>query len=83
MLRPDVVVASQLDKRSTRGLLKEKGLHLVEFSVPRNLDEVRVEIREMGDVVGHPDRARAEVARLDDAMDVLVKELKRVKRQMP
>jgi iron complex transport system substrate-binding protein len=56
------------DKRSTRELLKEKGLHLAEFSVPRNLDEVRAQIREMGDVVGHPDRARAEVARLDDAI---------------
>jgi iron complex transport system substrate-binding protein len=68
VLRPDIVVASLFDKRSTRELLKEKGLHLAEFSVPRNLDEVRAQIREMGDVVGHPDRARAEVARLDDAI---------------
>jgi len=68
VLRPDIVVASQFDKRSTRELLKEKGLHLAEFSVPRNLDEARAQIREMGDVVGHPDRARAEVARLDDAI---------------
>ena len=68
VLRPDIVVASLFDKRSTRELLKEKGLHLAEFSVPRNLDEVRTQIREMGDVVGHPDRARAEVARLDDAI---------------
>jgi len=68
VLRPDIVVASLFDKRSTRELLKEKGLHLVEFSVPRNLDEVKVQIREMGDVVGHPDRASAEVARLDDAV---------------
>jgi iron complex transport system substrate-binding protein len=68
VLRPDIVVASQFDKRSTRELLKEKGFHLVEFSVPRNLDEVKAQIREMGDVVGHPDRANAEVARLDDAI---------------
>jgi iron complex transport system substrate-binding protein len=68
VLRPDIVVASLFDKRSTRELLKEKGLHLAEFSVPRNLDEVKAQIREMGDVVGHPDRASAEVARLDDAV---------------
>jgi len=68
MLRPDIVVASLFDKRSTRELLKEKGLHLVEFAVPRNLDEVRAQIREMGEVVGHPDRASAEVTRLDDAI---------------
>ncbi|OIQ69731.1 corrinoid ABC transporter substrate-binding protein [mine drainage metagenome] len=68
VLKPDVVVASLFDRRSTRELLKEKGLHLVEFAVPRNLDEVKVQIREMGDVVGHTDRASAEVARLDDAI---------------
>jgi iron complex transport system substrate-binding protein len=68
LLHPDVVVASQYDKRSTRELLKEKGLRLAEFAVPRNLDEVRAQIREMGDLVGHPDRATAEVSRLDDAI---------------
>ncbi len=68
VLRPDVVVASLFDKRSTRELLKEKGLHLVEFAVPRNLDEVKAQIREMGEIVGHPDRAAAEIARLDAAI---------------
>jgi iron complex transport system substrate-binding protein len=67
-LHPDVAVASLYDKRSTRELLKEKGLHLAEFAVPRNLDEVKAQIREMGDLVGHPDRASAEIARLDDAI---------------
>ena len=67
-LHPDIVVASQFDKRSTRELLKEKGVHLVEFAVPRNLDEVKAQIREMGDLVGHPDRASAQIARLDEAI---------------
>src|SRR6202521_5226711 len=62
VLRPDVVVASLFDKRSTRELLKEKGLHLAEFAVPRNLDEVKAPIREMGDVVGHPAHPPAEGA---------------------
>ncbi|MGB9118629.1 ABC transporter substrate-binding protein [Bradyrhizobium sp.] len=68
VLRPDIVVASLFDKRSTRELLQEKGLHLVEFAVPRNLDEVKAQMREMGEVVGHPDRASAEITRLDDAI---------------
>ena len=68
VLRPDVVVASLFDKRSTRELLKEKGLHLAEFAVPRNLDEVRDQIRQMGEITGHADRAAAEIARLDAAM---------------
>jgi iron complex transport system substrate-binding protein len=68
VLRPDVVVASLFDKRATRELLKEKGLHLAEFGVPRSLDEVKDQIREMGAIVGHPDRAVAEIAKLDTAI---------------
>jgi len=68
VLRPDIVVAGLFDKRSTRELLKAKGLRLAEFSVPRNLDEVKAQIRQMGDLVGHPERADAQIARLDDAV---------------
>ena len=68
MLKPDLVVASLFDKRSARELLKANGVHVVEFSVPRSLDEARNQIRRMGDIVGHPDRAAAEIARLDDAI---------------
>ena len=67
-IRPDIVVASLFDKRSTRELLKAKGLHLAELAVPRTLDEARVQIREVGDITGHPDRAAAEIARLDAAL---------------
>ncbi len=68
VMRPDIVVASLFDKRSTRELLKEKGLNLAEFAVPRNLDEVKAQIREMGEIAGHPDRANAQIARLDAAI---------------
>jgi iron complex transport system substrate-binding protein len=68
VLRPDVVVASRFDKRATRELLKEKGLHVMEFDVPRSLDEVKGQIREMGAIVRHADRAAAEIARLDAAI---------------
>ena len=66
--KPDIVVASLFDKRSTRELLKANGLHLVEFTVPRTLDEVKQQISEMGDVVQHPDRAALAIARLDAAI---------------
>jgi len=68
VLKPDIVVAGLFDKRSTRELLKAQGLHLAEFSVPRSLDEVKSQIREMGEIVQHGDRAEAEIARLDAAM---------------
>ena len=68
VLRPDVVVASLFDKRSTRELLKANGLHLAEFAVPQNLAEARTQIREMGEISGHPDRAASEISRLDAAL---------------
>jgi iron complex transport system substrate-binding protein len=68
VIKPDIVVASLFDNRATRELLKTNGLHLIEFTVPRTLEEVKQQIRAMGDVVQHPDRATAEIARLDAAI---------------
>ena len=68
VLKPDVVVASLFDKRTTRELLKANGLRLAELAVPRNLTEVKGQIRELGDIAGHPDRAAREIAKLDAAL---------------
>jgi iron complex transport system substrate-binding protein len=68
VLRPDIVVAGRFTKRATRELLKEKGLRVVEFDAARSLDDVKKQIRQMGDLVGHPDRAAAEIKRLDAAI---------------
>ena len=68
VIKPDIVVASAFDKRATRELLKAKGLRLAELAVPRTLEEARLQIREAGDITGHPDRAAREIARLDAAL---------------
>jgi iron complex transport system substrate-binding protein len=68
LIKPDIVVTSAFDRRATRELLKAKGLRLAELAVPRTLDEARQQIREAGDITGHPDRASAEIARLDAAL---------------
>lgn len=68
VLKPDIVVAGRYTKRATRELLKDKGLNVAEFDVPRSMDDVKKQILRMGDVVKHPDRAAAEVARLDAAI---------------
>ena len=68
VLKPDVVAVSAFDKRSTREILKANGLNLVEFPIPRTLADVRDQIRQMGALAGHPERASAEVARLDTAV---------------
>jgi iron complex transport system substrate-binding protein len=68
VLKPDVVVAGRFTKRATREMLKEKGQRVVEFDPARSLGDVKKQLRQMGDLVGHPDRAAAEIARLDAAM---------------
>ena len=73
-LKPDVVVAGRFTKRATRELLKEKGLRVVEFDVARSLDDVKKHIRQMGDLVKHPDRAAMEISKLDAAI-VRVREI--------
>ncbi|MEO6381361.1 MAG: ABC transporter substrate-binding protein [Nitrobacter sp.] len=68
VLKPDVVVAGSFTKRATRELLKEQGQKLVTFDVAHSLDEVKAQIRKMGEVTRHPDRAEAYVARVDAAI---------------
>ena len=68
MLKPDVVVAALYMKRATRELLKRQGMRVAEFDIARSIDDVKEQIRRMGDLVRHPDRAEAQVARLDAAI---------------
>ena len=68
MLQPDVVVAGRFTKLATRELLKDKGMRVVEFDVARSLDDVKKQIRLMGEVTRHSDRAQAEIDRLDAAI---------------
>lgn len=68
VLKPDAVLAGRFTKRATRELLKEKGLRVVEFDAARSLDDVKKQIRQMGELVQHPDRAAAEITRLNAAI---------------
>jgi iron complex transport system substrate-binding protein len=68
ILQPDVVVAGRFTKLATRELLKDKGLRVVEFDAARSLDDAKKQIRLMGEVTRHPDRASAEIERLDVAI---------------
>jgi iron complex transport system substrate-binding protein len=63
------VVAGIHDRRATRDLLKLHGVRVAEFNVvPDSLAEIEDQIRAMGELVQHPDRADSEIARLDDAI---------------
>jgi iron complex transport system substrate-binding protein len=68
VLKPDIVVAGRFTKRATRELLKDKGLRVAEFDPARSFDEVKTQLRQMGALVKHPERAETEIAKLDAAM---------------
>jgi iron complex transport system substrate-binding protein len=68
VLKPDVVVAGRFTKRATRELLKDKGLRVAEFDPARSLDDVKKQLRQMGALVKHPERADAEIAKIDSAI---------------
>jgi iron complex transport system substrate-binding protein len=69
VLAPDVVVTGLFDRRATREMLKSRGVPLVEFDVvPRSLAEVKDQIRTMGEIARHPDRAAVVIAQLDAAI---------------
>jgi iron complex transport system substrate-binding protein len=68
ILKPDVVVAGRFTKLATRALLKDQGVRVIEFDAARTMDDVKKQIRLMGDVTQHPDRASLEIGRLDAAI---------------
>lgn len=68
VLKPDIVVAGRYTKRATRELLKDKGLRVAEFDPARSFEDVKKQLRQMGALVKHPDRADVEIAKLDAAM---------------
>ena len=67
VLKPDLVLAGRFTRRATRELLRAKGLRVEEFDVARSLDDARWQIKRMGDLLGQPGRAEAEVAAIDAA----------------
>ncbi|WP_454620859.1 ABC transporter substrate-binding protein [Bradyrhizobium cenepequi] len=68
MLQPDAVVAGKFTKRATRDLLKDKGVRVIEFDAARSLDDVKSQIRQMGELLHQTDRAASEIRRLDAAI---------------
>ena len=68
VLAPEVVLAGRYGKRATRDLLRAKRIAIEEFDVPRNIDEVKAQIRRVGGLVGHPDRADAMIGNIDEAV---------------
>jgi len=66
--KPDLVLAGSFTKRATREFLKAHGLRVEEFTPARSIEDIKAQLRRMGDLVGHPDRATDQVARIDAAV---------------
>jgi iron complex transport system substrate-binding protein len=67
-LHPDIVVAGRFTKLATRMLLRDHDVRVVEFDAARSIDDVKQQIRQMGELTQHPDRAAAEIKQLDSAI---------------
>jgi iron complex transport system substrate-binding protein len=69
--RPDLVLAGVYTSRTTRQLLKSLGFRVVEYDVPKTLDEVRRQIRAVAATVGEPERGEALVTDMDGRLATL------------
>lgn len=69
--KPDLVIAGAYTTRATVGLLKRVGTSPHEFGVPRNLAEMRAQIREMARLLGEETRGEALIAEIDARLDAL------------
>ena len=67
-LRPDLVLAGRYTKRTTRELLRQQGLRIVEFGPARSVEEAVRQLRDVGTLLGHPGRAEQEVAAIEQAV---------------
>lgn len=70
-MRPDLVIAGAYTTRATVGLLKRVGAPPREFGVPRNLAEMRAQIREMATLLGTEARGEALIADIDARLNAL------------
>jgi len=67
-LQPDLVLAGKYGKKATRDLLAAKKIKVLEFDVPRSIDDVKAQVRRVGEIVGHPERAEALIEKIDAAV---------------
>lgn len=67
--RPDIVLGGRFTRRATMEVLRAQGFRIESFDPAVNFDQVREQIRRVGALTGHPERAEAHVAALDAAIE--------------
>ncbi len=64
-LDPDLVLAGKFTKRDTRDMLKRLGFRVVELDPARSIGDSIAAIRQVAELVGHPERGEALVAEIE------------------
>lgn len=71
LMRPDLVLAGTYTTRATVGLLRKLGIRVEEFAPESSFDDIRANLRRMGEALGRPERAAQLVAALDRGLAAL------------
>jgi iron complex transport system substrate-binding protein len=67
-LRPDLVVVGAFTARSTVALLRRLNMPILELGVPRDLDGVRAQIRQVASALGRAERGERMIATMDERL---------------
>ncbi|EBV3599839.1 ABC transporter substrate-binding protein [Salmonella enterica subsp. enterica serovar Virchow] len=68
LMQPDLVLAGTYTTRATVQLLQRLGIPVVEFAPENSFDDIRSNLRRMGEALGQPQRAAALIAGMDSAL---------------
>jgi iron complex transport system substrate-binding protein len=71
-LKPDLVLSSGHGSLATRQALHRVGIPMMLFAPPDTVEESLEQIRKIGDAIGRPGQARAEIARIRAALAAAV-----------
>jgi iron complex transport system substrate-binding protein len=64
-LRPDLVIAGTFTTRTVVAMLKRAGVPVREIGIPKSLDEVLAQIREVAGLVGEREKGESVIAAMD------------------
>jgi len=71
LMQPDMVLAGTYTTRATVGLLRKLGIRVEEFEPENSFDDIRANLKRMGDLLGQPERAASLAAELDSELAAL------------
>lgn len=71
LMKPDLIIAGTYTTRTTVSLLHRLGFRVEEFSPESSFDDVRTNLKRMGDLLGNPERSAALIAAMDAEIAVL------------